>query len=242
MRVLPTIICVLFGLVQSYGQVAIGTLEPTAALDINYVTSMPSLSDPENLQPYNSIVVSDVDGNLGLRTRFDTQLEFLNNYLVRMERYLEAKDISTVDLEMPITIEIEPGQTRVFEIFYSVPMFIAYYNYSDINGSGTISLVRSINGQADQNLEKADRKLSFSGVYNGPASAKGGPVSNFYFDTVENTSDQTMVVVYNLFASSSTTNFTIRIGMYANEKAAFSNNYNWGRGMIMINEYDVIVD
>lgn len=226
-----------------FAQVGIGTLEPTADLDINHkvlLSDLPSVDD--NNDDFNRYVISDKDGNIGYRYRYDERLTFRNTYLEKMTKSIILKTSSTADLNLPIMVAIAPNTTSVFEIFYSVPVLLNA-SLDKTAGYASIYVVRDIDGQGQTIIKEASRKISFSSTYESNAIAKGRPISNSYFDTVKNETNQEMIVTYDLkteaFSLATDGGAKLLIGMFNDESLGAQKNFNWGRGMLMISVYDI---
>lgn len=233
------IIFFLLCIVKSFAQVGVGTLEPTADLDINYKVKLPDLESTKDLHEFDKYIIADEDGNLGYRYHYQNELIFNNVYLKRLETVKSIGMGGSVNLGMPIEVTIPPHSTRLFEIVYSIPIIMAIDDPNQIYGAASISLTKDINN-VQTVIKEASREIAFAGTYNSQAAAKGRAISNFYFDKVENTTDQEIKIIYNLTANASDETRNIKVGMWQ----SFSGNngrynYNWGRGVFMISVFDI---
>lgn len=223
---------------QSTAQIGIGApiVDPKIQLDVNTQIALPDVKNTENLDEYNRIIVSDEDGNIGYRTELKNHLEFRTNYIDKIKTPIKietSQKNSWIKIPLFLSTTIEAGKSVVVEVNYSMPAFIKS-NSLDNNGKIEILITKSINNEEPIALQKNSRVITLADSYKFNSSAKGAPISNKYFDRVTNNSTNQITVTYSLEALS-TANKTVGIGMYAPGE-----NYNWGRGMIMMNVYDVI--
>lgn len=235
MRISISCLLLFIGL-QGIAQIGIGAtiVDPKVQLDVNTLIALPDIRNTENIDEYDRIVVSDEEGNIGYRTELKNQLEFRTNYIDKIKDRITIKTNNVwTDIPLSLSTTIEAGESVVIEVTYSIPVFII--SNSTVNyGSAEIVISKSIDDNAATDIQQASRSITFANSYKSAASAKGAPISNKYIDRITNDSNKQITVKYFL-RGFSTANHQVGIGMYTTGE-----NYNWGRGMIMMNVYDVI--
>lgn len=186
-------------------QIGIGTMEPTAELEIKGDIIFRGLKQVNTTEYYRRIVV-DNDGNVGYLDKDPEGFFFNNVSFTYMPRQVGISQNREVDLNIGLDVDIPPRTKVLVIINYNIPVFIDYDRLNISMTTAGIELMKSENGKITP-LVEGNRKFSFSMSYN--YLEQGMFVEGVYVDEVENLTDNLSKVRYYLVGFTEAGNFEV---------------------------------
>jgi len=223
---------------SAFGQVGINTPTPTETLDVNgnaRVRNPIDIEGTNQLSRFNRRILSDENGVLGYVPNFSKITYGLDNiYEATMSTVISTTSSGTLFLNLSTTITIPAKTNALIVIDYNIPVY-------RINGSGGncsyagITLMKSTNGAANQELEQGSRKFTFASYAGNSATAQGLPVAGKAVDNIINNTNSPITIVYTPLGYTETNSTTVYFGMWQNSGSGV--NFNWGRGSMTATSY-----
>lgn len=177
----------------SYGQIGVGTENPTQDFEVKGSVIFRDL-ERKNSEIFNRQVMSNQHGNLSAIVNSEGGMIFKNILKVYMENLVIVSANQSEDLGVKLQVEVEPYSETVVILTYNIPVYKEARVSSSLFHFATIQLIKD-----NAALYGGFRKFSFPRAYTNDGSiAQGMFIDGKYVDVVRNTSDSAQFVTYTL--------------------------------------------
>ncbi|MDR2221476.1 MAG: hypothetical protein LBE34_01940 [Flavobacteriaceae bacterium] len=231
----------------SMAQVGVGIEDPKAAVHIGKDVRLKDVRNVEgSMEAYPKHLIADEKGNLAVFTGLPTDLVFKNVVTTKMNNIVNIPNDNTKDrnveyeeasLELSTKIVVPAHKTYVLEVTYSIP---SMHPFSGTPKGEFGVFVKKKQGNTEfEKIKKSVRSFSTSYKNANTTTANGRAIGYTYVDTVENNTDKPLEVIYDLYGFTNRINlrnYSIRFGTYTDN----SNNYNWGKGLVLVTINELI--
>lgn len=225
----------------SFGQ-TIGVLNTNGDLQIDGKIAFRDLEPAED-DSYSRTVAIDQSGKLIYHINSLTGYNFSDIYYGEMNTVVSTSKSTTVDLNLPVTIEV-PANTSIYCVLnYSIPVYMFAYQSTTTNVTASSFLTRK-NLTTGEIVDVADgnRKGSFAEHYIGTSDVdnhRGFVLNSKCIDQYENITDKPIIIEYNLYGVGTLgSNEAVYFG--ANKNNGNTDMYN-GTGTLVVKTYNIFL-